>query len=103
MSPRRRRSPWSGAKAAHDAGPPALEVSNLSYGHALTDVSFKVARGEVLGVAALEGQGQEELFDCIAGVRRADAGVIKAEGVALGSGTPLTLSAQGWCWFPPTA
>ena len=28
--------------------------------------------GEVLGVAALEGQGQDELFDCIAGVRRFD-------------------------------
>jgi ribose transport system ATP-binding protein len=58
-------------------------VENLAYGHALHGVSFRVARGEVLGVAALEGQGQEELFDCIAGVRRASAGVVKAEGVAL--------------------
>lgn len=69
--------------AAFAAGPPALEVENLSYGHALKGVSFKVARGEVLGIAALEGQGQEELFDCIAGVRRADAGVVTANGVAL--------------------
>ena len=68
---------------ASNAGAPALEVENLSYGHALNGVSFKVERGEVLGVAALEGQGQEELFDCIAGVRRADAGVVKAGGVAL--------------------
>ncbi len=37
----------------------------------------------MLGVAALEGQGQEELFDCIAGVRRADTGVVKADGVEL--------------------
>ena len=62
---------------------PALEVSGLSYGHTLRDVSFRVDRGEVLGVAALEGQGQEELFDCIAGVRRADAGEVRAEGRAL--------------------
>jgi len=62
---------------------PALEVDGLSYGHALSSVSFRVDRGEVLGVAALEGQGQEELFDCIAGVRRADAGEIRAEGRAL--------------------
>jgi ribose transport system ATP-binding protein len=62
---------------------PALEVKDLSYGHALQGVSFRVNRGEVLGVAALEGQGQEELFDCIAGVRRADAGEVRAEGRVL--------------------
>ena len=61
----------------------ALEVEGLSYGHALSGVSFRVDRGEVLGVAALEGQGQEELFDCIAGVRRADAGEVRAEGRVL--------------------
>ena len=61
----------------------ALEVSDLACGHALHGVSFRVNRGEVLGVAALEGQGQEELFDCIAGVRRADAGEVRAEGRVL--------------------
>ena len=62
---------------------PALEVNGLSYGHTLRDVSLRVDRGEVLGVAALEGQGQEELFDCIAGVRRAAAGEVRAEGRVL--------------------
>jgi ribose transport system ATP-binding protein len=57
-----------------------LEAVNLSYRHALRGVSLRVDRGEVLGVAALEGQGQEELFDCIAGVRRADSGEVWAEG-----------------------
>ncbi len=37
----------------------------------------------MLGVAALEGQGQEELFDCIAGVRRYDDGAILADGKEL--------------------
>jgi ribose transport system ATP-binding protein len=64
-------------------GPPALEVKGLACGHALKGVSFQVKPGEVLGVAALEGQGQEELFDCVAGVRRADAGEILARGQAL--------------------
>jgi ribose transport system ATP-binding protein len=68
-------------ETAHEV--PALEVKDLSYGHALHGVSFRVNRGEVLGVAALEGQGQEELFDCIAGVRRADAGEVRAEGRVL--------------------
>src|SRR5438477_338068 len=36
----------------------------------------------VLGVAALEGQGQQELFDCLAGVRRPEAGQIVVGGKA---------------------
>jgi ribose transport system ATP-binding protein len=59
---------------------PALEIKGLAHGHALRGVSFRVERGEVLGVAALEGQGQEELFHCIAGVRRPHAGEVRADG-----------------------
>jgi ribose transport system ATP-binding protein len=72
-----------GASSDGPAQTPALEVKDLACGHALRGVSFRVRRGEVLGVAALEGQGQEELFDCIAGVRRAAAGEVRAEGRTL--------------------
>jgi ribose transport system ATP-binding protein len=64
-------------------GPPALQVRGLRCGPLLQDVSFSLQAGEVLGIAALEGQGQEEMFDCIAGVRRADAGTILAQGQPL--------------------
>jgi ribose transport system ATP-binding protein len=70
-------------ESAPSAGVAALEVRNLRCGHLLQDVSLSVRPGEVLGVAALEGQGQEELFDCIAGVRRFDSGEILAEGKSL--------------------
>jgi len=59
---------------------PALEVRGLRCGRLLHDVSFSLRAGEVLGVAALEGQGQQELFDCIAGVRSADGGEIYSAG-----------------------
>ncbi len=62
---------------------PALEVRGLRRGPVLNDVSFKLYRGEVLGVAALEGQGQDQLFDCIAGVRRFEAGSIFVRGKEL--------------------
>ncbi|HZZ61981.1 MAG TPA: sugar ABC transporter ATP-binding protein [Roseiarcus sp.] len=62
---------------------PALEVRGLRHSPLLNDVSFKLYPGEVLGVAALEGQGQEELFDCIAGSRRTDEGAILARGQEL--------------------
>ncbi len=71
------------AKQTASAAAPALEVRDLACGHGLRGVSFAVRPGEVLGVAALEGQGQEELFDCIAGVRRPDAGEIAADGKPL--------------------
>jgi len=58
----------------------ALSVHDLSYGHVLKNVSFAVRPGEILGVAALEGQGQQELFDCVAGVSRHDGGEILARG-----------------------
>jgi ribose transport system ATP-binding protein len=56
----------------------ALEVRGLCSGPLVQDVSFKLYPGEVLGVAALEGQGQEELFDCIAGNRHYGEGAVFA-------------------------
>jgi ribose transport system ATP-binding protein len=85
-------------ETAHES--PALEVKDLSYGHALKGVSFQVERGEVLGVAALEGQGQEELFDCIAGVRRADAGEVQAEGRVLNLRHPADAIRAGLVLVP---
>jgi ribose transport system ATP-binding protein len=74
------------ARAGHQtqrSGQPALEVRGVRRIPLLNDVSFKLYPGEVLGVAALEGQGQEELFDCIAGSRRYDEGAIFAHGEEL--------------------
>lgn len=68
--------------AAIDAprGKPALEVRGLRCGELLHDVSLSLHAGEVLGIAALEGQGQQELFDCLAGLRRPHAGAIVVGG-----------------------
>ena len=57
-----------------------LEVVNLSGGKSLTDVSFQIKRGEVLGVAALEGQGQDFLFEILAGQSKPDSGEIVVNG-----------------------
>ncbi len=76
-------APRASAPASARPGAPALEVKRLSLGRILDDVSFTLRAGEVLGVAALEGQGQDELFDCLAGVRRFDGGSILAGGKEL--------------------
>ncbi|HEV2139933.1 MAG TPA: sugar ABC transporter ATP-binding protein [Candidatus Dormibacteraeota bacterium] len=69
------------AQAAPSAQEVAVEVRDLKAG-ILTGVSFSLRFGEVLGVAALEGQGQQELFDCLAGVRRPESGQIVVSGKA---------------------
>jgi ribose transport system ATP-binding protein len=68
------------AGAAPRGETPALAVRGLRCGRLLNDVSFALRAGEVLGIAALDGQGQDELFDCIAGVRDRDGGEILVQG-----------------------
>ena len=75
-----RESAAAPRRAESFPGPVALEARGLSHGHALHDISFQLRKGEVLGVAALEGQGQEELFECLAGVRHPTAGAILVGG-----------------------
>jgi simple sugar transport system ATP-binding protein len=57
------------ARSASVMGATVLEVS------ALNGVSFTVAAGEILGIAGVDGNGQTELIETIAGLRRGD-GVI---------------------------
>jgi ribose transport system ATP-binding protein len=79
---------------------PALEIRGLRCGLMLRDVSFSLHAGEVLGVAALEGQGQQELFDCIAGVRRCDDGEILVGGRKLRLRHPADAIAAGVVLVP---
>jgi ribose transport system ATP-binding protein len=58
-----------------------LEVDNLQLG-AVQSISFTLRRGEILGIAALEGQGQDELFEALAGQRKAEGGELRVSGKA---------------------
>jgi ribose transport system ATP-binding protein len=62
---------------------PRVSVRSLAAGTNLQDVSFELRPGEVLGVVALEGQGQDELFDVLAGSARPSAGEILVDGSAV--------------------
>src|SRR5262244_2977206 len=57
-----------------------LAVRNLSYGSKLDDVSFDVRAGEIVGIAGVEGNGQTELIEVLAGLRRASGGGVALEG-----------------------
>ena len=51
-------------------------------------VSFTVRAGEIVGIAGVDGNGQTELIDAIAGLRRVQSGTIKVAGKECLHATP---------------
>jgi len=79
------------ARAEAAAGPVRLKVDNLSLasedaqGTSLKSVSLELCEGEILGIAGVAGNGQDELFAALSGeVRAPEAGNILLEGSAIG-------------------
>lgn len=71
--------------ATTPAGEGALAVSRLTVASArkpdeVRDVSFEVRPGEIFGIAGVEGNGQTELIEAIAGLRKPASGTITLRG-----------------------
>jgi branched-chain amino acid transport system ATP-binding protein len=68
----------------HDGATDVLDVDDVSvrFGgvRALTGVSLRVGRGEIVGVIGPNGAGKTTLFDIIAGLRRPSEGRIRLDG-----------------------
>jgi ABC-type multidrug transport system ATPase subunit len=66
----------------------ALEVRGLTKRFdrqtAVDDVSFEVARGEIVALVGPNGAGKSTTFMCLAGLVRPDAGTIAFDGATLG-------------------
>ncbi|RVS14474.1 sugar ABC transporter ATP-binding protein [Raoultella ornithinolytica] len=60
-----------------------LRVENLSRGGAVSDASFTVRAGEVLGIAGLVGAGRTELMKLIAGIDKRSSGNVFVNGKAV--------------------
>ena len=66
---------------------------------ALTDVSFSVKKGEILGIIGYNGAGKSTMLKVISGIMNPTSGYIKVEGVIsplieLGSGFDMELTAR---------
>ena len=57
-----------------------IEVEGLTLAGKYNDISFKVHRGEVLGISGLMGAGRTEVMETIFGLRKADSGTTKIHG-----------------------
>src|SRR5690606_20600292 len=74
---------------------PALEARAISTESGLRDVSFRLAKGEVLGVAGLQGMGQNELFLSCFGAQGLSAGALLVEGQDVSFAGPPDAIASG--------
>ncbi|HEY2899992.1 MAG TPA: ABC transporter ATP-binding protein [Polyangia bacterium] len=72
-------------RAMRDPGAATLEIKSLHADDdlgtpALTDFSLQVRAGEIVGIAGVSGNGQEELVEVLAGQRVARAGTVVING-----------------------
>ena len=61
--------------------PVALELRDIGWEDRLSGISFKIGRGEVVGLGGLDGQGQRELLLALFGVLRGVSGEVAVDGV----------------------
>ena len=87
------------AEVAADAET-VLEVDDIRVG-GVQGISFALRRGEVLGLAALEGQGQDELFEALAGQRRLEGGELRVNGKSFRPRHPYDAVRRNVVLVPP--
>ncbi len=78
-----------GLAALNDRGLPALKAVDLA-----------VRRGEILGVAGVDGNGQSELVEAIAGLRVPTAGEILLNGRSVVGRSPREIITRGAAYVP---
>lgn len=77
----------------------ALELQNVA-GAKLKGVTLDVKEGEIAGIAALEGQGQRELFRTLVGMEKMVSGQILVAGKPFQPASPRHATAAGLSFLP---
>ena len=77
-----------------------LEVEGISRAGEFHDISFKLRKGEILGVSGLVGSGRTELAKCIFGLTPKDAGKIKLYGEEKTISSPADAINRGLVYLP---
>lgn len=88
-----------------ETGNVVIGVEDLRVGdnrglEAVRGVSLSVRAGEVLGIAAIEGNGQSELLEAICGLRRAESGHVRIGGEDVTNRSPGEIRARGLANIP---
>ena len=88
-----------------EKGSPILQVENLSAVSdkgflALRGASFSVCGGEIFGIAGISGNGQRELAEVLAGLRKAERGKVILEGKDITHSSTLERWQMGVGYIP---
>lgn len=92
-------------RAKVERGKPILQVENLSCLSdkgfiALKGVSFSVHEGEIFGIAGVSGNGQHELAEVLAGLRKAEGGKVILDGNDITHSSSLDRWRMGMGYIP---
>ncbi|MGI6851297.1 sugar ABC transporter ATP-binding protein [Mesorhizobium sp. 1B3] len=83
--------------ASTTAAPSLLSVRGLS-GQGFAEVSFDIARGEILGFGGLHGQGQSAVLRALFGARQVSSGEIRLNGESRKVSSPREAIRQGFAY-----
>ena len=82
-----------------------LSVEDVSLqntqGVSLNKISFQINRGELVGIAGIEGNGQQELIEILAHVRKDYQGTVRLNKKELNDFSTYDLRQQGFSLIPP--
>lgn len=89
----------------HEVGDVVVKVRGLSLKdsrglQALTDVSFDVRAGEIVGIAGVSGNGQSELCLALTGLQKPTEGSIQIHGKEIAGLSPKAVSEKGVSHVP---
>ncbi len=94
------------SRPPHQGGETVLQVTNLTapsprpFGTALRDISFTVAKGEILGIGGVAGNGQDELLLALSGELRTAPDTIRLKGQPVGALPPNARRSRGLLTAP---
>jgi general nucleoside transport system ATP-binding protein len=77
-----------------------LRVLDMHRRAVLDNLSLEVRAGEILGIAGVAGNGQDELVECIVGMRTADGGKVLLDGVDVTTFSPRKMNIAQAAYVP---
>ena len=86
-------------EAAAPPGEAALEVTGMT-ARGLHAIDLTVRTGEIVGVAGVDGNGQAELVETLAGLREPEAGTVRIAGADLTRASVAERRAAGLAYIP---
>ncbi|HWP69114.1 MAG TPA: ATP-binding cassette domain-containing protein, partial [Rectinemataceae bacterium] len=78
----------------------SLRVDSARGIEAVAGLSLQVRANEIVGLAGVQGNGQDELVEAIAGLRQSKEGDILLEGKSIRSASPRKIRDMGAAYIP---